>query len=172
MYTFQRENADFVHIVSSHKPYAAAYVRGSEKYPEIAGRILFYPAGTRVLIVASNVSGLHVTYDPFFFSFFSMNVHENSTCDDGKTDAFLSAGGHYNPEACPHPAHAGDLPPLFSTANGHAFCAVLTDRFGIAEILGRSVILHRYPDDFKTQPAGNAGERIACGTIVKTLRGR
>ena len=166
MYTFQRENADFVHIVSSHKPYAAAYVRGREKYPEIAGRILFYPAGTRGVLVVSNV------YEICGGSIFAMHLHENGTCEDGKTDTFLSAGGHYNPEACPHPAHAGDLPPLFSTANGHAFCAVLTDRFGIAEILGRSVILHRNPDDFKAQPAGNAGERIACGTIVKTLRGR
>lgn len=172
MYTFQRENADFVHIVSSHKPYAAAYVRGREKYPEIAGRILFYPAGTRGVLVVSNVRGLPVSAEPCGGSIFAMHLHENGTCEDGKTDAFLSAGGHYNPEACPHPAHAGDLPLLFSTANGHAFCAVLTDRFGIAEILGRSVILHRYPDDFKTQPAGNAGERIACGTIVKTLRGR
>lgn len=172
MYTFQRENADFVHIVSSHKPYAAAYVRGSEKYPEIAGRILFYPVGNRGVLVVSNVRGLPVSAEKCDFGIFAMHLHENGTCKDGKTDAFLSAGGHYNPEDCPHPAHAGDLPPLFATANGNAFGAVLTDRFGIAEILGRSVILHRNPDDFKTQPAGNAGERIACGTIVKTMRGR
>ena len=49
LYTFQKENADFVHILSSHKPYAAAYVRGSEKYPDVAGRILFYPAGSGII---------------------------------------------------------------------------------------------------------------------------
>ncbi|MGN0571706.1 MAG: superoxide dismutase family protein [Candidatus Fimenecus sp.] len=172
MYTFQRENADLVHIASSHKPYAAAYVRGSEVYPDVAGRILFYPAGERGVLVVSNVRGLPISPEKCSYGIFAMHIHENGTCKDGATDAFLSAGGHYNPEVCPHPAHAGDLPPLFATEHGKAWNCILTDRFGLAEIIGRSVIIHRNPDDFKTQPAGNAGERIACGTIVKAIRGR
>ena len=170
MYTFQKENADFVHILSSHKPYAAAYVRGSEKYPDVAGRILFYPAGDRGVLVISNVRGLPVGETPCSFGIFAMHMHENGICTAENTEDFSAAGGHYNPDACPHPAHAGDLPPLLATAGGKAFSAVLTDRFSLVEIIGKSVIIHRNPDDFKTQPAGNAGERIACGTIVKALR--
>lgn len=170
MYTFQKENADFVHILSSHKPYAVAYVRGSEAYPDIAGRILFYPAGDRGILVVSNVRGLPVGTERCADGIFAMHIHENGICKDMETDAFHTAGGHYNPNDCPHPAHAGDLPPLFASARGKAFSAVLTDRFFLAEIIGKSVIIHRNPDDFKTQPAGNAGERIACGTILKALR--
>lgn len=68
--------------------------------------------------------------------------------------------------------HAGDLPPLLSNARGKAFGAVLCDGFTLNEILGKSVIIHRAPDDFTSQPAGNAGERIACGTIVKNMSRR
>lgn len=170
MYTFQRENADFVHILSSHKPYAAAYIRGSETYPDVAGRILFFPAGDRGILVVSNVRGLPVSEDPCAHGIFAMHIHENGVCQADSENAFSTAGGHYNPDGCPHPEHAGDLPPLFATARGKAFGAVLTDRFGLAEIIGKSVIIHRNPDDFMTQPTGNAGERIACGTIVKAIR--
>lgn len=172
MYTFGRENADFVHIFSSHRPYAVAYVRGSEVFPEIAGRILFFPAGERGVLVVANVRGLPVSPAVCESNIFAMHIHENAACESAAHDAFHSAGGHLNPENCPHPAHAGDLPPLFATANGSAWSAFLTDRFGIAEIIGKSVIVHRNPDDFTTQPAGGAGERIACGTIVKAIRHR
>jgi Cu-Zn family superoxide dismutase len=45
--------------------------------------------------------------------------------------------------------------------------AVLTDRFAVSEVLGKAVVLHRQPDDFHTQPAGNAGAKIACGLIER-----
>jgi len=61
--------------------------------------------------------------------------------------------------------NAGDLPPLFS-ANGYAFSAVLTNRFTIDEIIGRTIIIHSSVDDFITQPAGNAGTKNACGKII------
>ena len=170
MYTFQKENADFVHIFSAHKPYATAYMRGSAKYPDVAGRILFYPAGDRGILVVSNVRGLPVLEGACSVGFFAMHIHENSICTAESTEDFSAAGGHYNPDACPHPAHAGDLTPLLATARGKAFSAVLTDRFSLVEIVGKSVVIHRNPDDFMTQPAGNAGERIACGTIVKAWR--
>ena len=50
--------------------------------------------------------------------------------------------------------------------NGYAFSAFLTDRFTVKEIVGRTVIMHSSPDDFTSQPSGNAGEKIACGEIV------
>lgn len=63
-----------------------------------------------------------------------------------------------------HPDHAGDLPPLMRS-NGNAFSAVVTDRFTPSDIVGRTVVIHSNPDDFSTQPSGNAGKKIACGVI-------
>ncbi|MDY3869634.1 MAG: superoxide dismutase family protein [Clostridiaceae bacterium] len=78
--------------------------------------------------------------------------------------AFSNALSHYDPGSCPHPYHAGDLPPLFGNS-GYAFQVFFTDRFSVREILGKTVIIHANPDDFTTQPAGKAGQRIACGEI-------
>lgn len=58
----------------------------------------------------------------------------------------------------------GDLPPLF-VGNGRAWGAVLTTRFRVEEVIGRTVIIHSQADDFRTQPAGDSGSRIACGVI-------
>ena len=169
MYTFQNENADFARIFLTHRPYAAAYVKGSADYPNTAGRILFYPAGDRGILVVSNIRGLPVEDGVCEQRFFAMHIHENGTCSGTAEEPFQDAGGHYNPKDCPHPAHAGDLPPVLSNARGKAFSAVLCDGFRLQEIIGKSVILHRKPDDFTSQPAGNAGERIACGRIVKAM---
>ena len=79
-------------------------------------------------------------------------------------DPFPLSGAHYNPGACEHPHHAGDLPPLFG-CNGYAMSVFLTDRFLVDDVIGKTLIIHDRPDDFKTQPAGNAGEKIACGVI-------
>jgi Cu-Zn family superoxide dismutase len=43
---------------------------------------------------------------------------------------------------------------------------VLTDRFTLDEVIGRTVVIHALRDDFTTDPAGNSGEKIACGTIM------
>ena len=64
------------------------------------------------------------------------------------------------------PYHAGDLPPLFSS-HGQAYMAVLSGRFRIPEVLGRTIVIHSGPDDFTPQPAGNSGKKIACGVIRK-----
>ena len=87
-----------------------------------------------------------------------MNAIENA-------DTFADVGKHYNPQNCPHPAHAGDMPPFFSN-NGYAVQMFLTDRFTVEEIIGKTIIVHSGPDDFTSQPAGNAGMKIACGEII------
>ena len=89
------------------------------------------------------------------------HIHEGMGCGG---DDFAETMGHYNPKDCPHPYHAGDLPPLFADA-GMAWMAVLTSRFTLEEVLGRTVVIHAMPDDFHTQPAGNSGRKIACGVI-------
>ena len=80
------------------------------------------------------------------------------------TESFPNSGTHYNPNRCPHPYHAGDMPPLFS-ADGYAFLSFVTNRFTAKEIRGRTIILHSQTDDFTTQPSGNSGTKIACGVI-------
>ena len=60
------------------------------------------------------------------------------------------------------------MPPLFGV-NGNALLIFMTDRFSIEEIIGKTVIIHRKPNDFATQPSGNSGEKIACGVIERLL---
>jgi Cu-Zn family superoxide dismutase len=100
------------------------------------------------------------------------HVHEAGDCssDDG-----MSAKGHFNPHGKPHGApsgterHAGDLPSLKAGKDGRARLEVTVDaitvRPGPASVVGRGLIVHADPDDYKTQPTGNAGARLACGVI-------
>lgn len=74
--------------------------------------------------------------------------------------------GYYNPVGHEHPEHAGDLPALLS-CKGNAYLSVKMDIFSVDEIIGRMVVINSDPDDFHTQPAGNAGKKIACGVIQK-----
>jgi Cu-Zn family superoxide dismutase len=92
------------------------------------------------------------------------HIHEGGKCSGNENDPFADAGTHFNPYNCAHPEHAGDLPPLFGN-KGYAWSSVLTNRFTVSDVIGRTVIIHSRPDDFTTQPAGNSGEKIACGVI-------
>ena len=78
--------------------------------------------------------------------------------------AYLGAGGHFNPAGRRHPDHAGDLPVLLS-GGGRAFSVTYTGRFTPGQVVGRSAVLHALPDDYRSQPTGGAGARIACGVI-------
>ena len=98
--------------------------------------------------------------------FFAFHIHSGSKCSGNEKDPFADALTHYNPDDCKHPYHAGDLPPLFGN-DGYAYMEFLTDRFEVSEIIGKTVIIHSNPDDFTTQPSGNAGMKIACGIIKK-----
>lgn len=93
--------------------------------------------------------------------FFAFHIHEGPDCGG---EGFADTGGHFNPAQVPHPEHAGDLPPLLS-CNGRAYLSVLTSRFCVEEVMGRTVVIHSGTDDFKSQPAGNPGEKLACGVI-------
>lgn len=100
------------------------------------------------------------------------HIHEAGDCSSGDG---MSAKGHFNPMGKPHgnPAsgehHAGDLPQLQAAKNGHAMLDAdvegITLEPGPTSIIGRGLIIHADPDDFKTQPTGNSGARIACGVI-------
>ena len=118
----------------------------------------------RGVLVLAEVSGLPDTGERCKDSIFAFHIHSGGTCTGSADDPFRDTQGHYHPENCPHPAHAGDMPPLFSN-KGYAAQAFLTGRFTVREIIGRTVIIHAGTDDFTSQPAGNAGARIACGVI-------
>lgn len=142
----------------AQRPKAVACISGGREHPGISGTVSFYPRNRSVLIVAE-ICGLPEN-DSGFFAF---HIHEGGSCTG---EGFRDTGGHFDPGGQPYPRHAGDLPPLLSR-RGRAFLAVETDRFSIGEILGRTVVIHGGADDFHTQPAGNAGEKIACGVIQK-----
>ncbi len=135
---------------------ATAIIRGSNEAPSILGRVDFYQKKNCVLVVA-NISGLPKN-DTGFYGF---HIHEGALCSG---ENLSDSKGHYNPKDAPHPSHAGGLPPLMLCGTS-AHLGVLTDRFMVADIIGRTIIIHSMPDDFTTQPSGNAGTKIACGII-------
>ena len=137
------------------RPAASARIEGDGRNRRIRGTVRFFPFREGVLVVA-DIHGL-----PRPEGFFAFHIHAGGSCEGA---GFPETGTHYNPSRAPHPDHAGDLPPLLSN-RGDAFLAVYTDRFTIPEIIGRTAVIHSRPDDFTTQPAGAAGEKIACGVI-------
>ena len=140
-------------------PDAVAQIRGGVEAPQLSGYVQFYQESGYVLIEA-RISGLPKESETGFFGF---HIHQGDNCSG--TD-FSGTGSHYNPADQAHPKHAGDLPPLLA-CQGNAYLAVRTDRFSVADIIGRTVVIHSDPDDFRSQPAGNAGKKIACGVIHK-----
>ncbi len=139
-------------------PNATASIRGSSEFPNLFGQVDFYQKKDCVLVEA-NIKGLPQT-DTGFFGF---HIHQGDNCLGTN---FSGTGSHYDPTDAPHPAHAGDLPALM-LCNGGAYQAVATDRFSVADIIGRTVVIHSMPDDLTSQPAGNSGAKIACGVIKK-----
>jgi Cu-Zn family superoxide dismutase len=132
-----------------------------------SGTVRFVQSGGKVL-VSGEVRGLKPGAEHGF------HVHEKGDCSapDG-----TSTGGHFNPGAKPHGRHgagehhAGDLPSLKADAAGVAKFSfestTLSVGGGAADVVGRGLIVHRDPDDYRTQPTGNSGARIACAVIVK-----
>ena len=153
--------------VLRQNPTAFALVSGSEKYPGINGRVNFYETRYGVLVQAQ-IFSLPTSQRTCNKKIFAFHIHSGTSCSGNSQDPFADALTHYNPENCAHPNHAGDLPPLFGN-NGYAFEIFLTNKFSVNEIIGKTVIIHSQEDDFTTQPAGNSGEKIACGVIRRSL---
>ncbi len=139
------------------RPEAIASISGGELAPELTGSVKFYRMGRGCLVVA-DLSGLPQSQTGFF----GFHIHQGSSCSGVE---FADTGSHYDPGKDPHPVHAGDLPPLLYS-RGSAFMAVRTDRFDPAEVVGKTVVIHSMPDDFRSQPGGNAGQKIGCGVIT------
>lgn len=145
-------------------PAAYAELLGNPGTGEIHGIVRFYPVGGGILVNAE-IYGLPTDPQSCACDIFGFHIHEGSSCTGNESDPYADAKNHYNPSHCPHPAHAGDLPPLFGN-NGSAWMMFFTEQISLPEILGKTIIIHSKPDDFTTQPSGNSGAKIACGTIV------
>jgi Cu-Zn family superoxide dismutase len=104
----------------------------------------------------------------------AFHIHAIGKCEPPD---FKSAGGHFNPEEDKHGLmneagpHAGDLPNIHVPENGKLHIEVLNQRVSLSDGLfdddGSAIVIHQRPDDYKTDPAGNAGPRIACGVITR-----
>ncbi|MBV9842787.1 MAG: superoxide dismutase family protein [Sphingomonadaceae bacterium] len=124
------------------------------------------PAGLHVLVTAAGLApGVH-----------GVHIHTTGSCTPPD---FKSAGGHWNPTGKQHgkdnPAgmHMGDLPNLTADANGNGTLdAVIpggmlsTGANPLLDSDGAAVVVHAGPDDYKSDPAGNSGNRIACGVLA------
>lgn len=160
-------NTNFIKLPMQKRPCAIASLQGSCKFPHICGTVRFYHSGNGKVLTVFEVNGLPVEKQRCSQRFFAVHIHEKGTCEGTADKPFSEAGEHYNPHDCPHPMHAGDLGVLFADCNGTAQSTMVFDSFSISEIIGGSIIIHKNPDDFMTQPSGNSGERIACGIIRK-----
>ncbi len=146
------------------RPQAIAYIRGNSEHPQLWADMMFYQTPNGVFCI-TEASGL--PNQRYGSGVFGLHIHSGNSCTGTGEDSFSDAGTHYNPDGYPHPYHSGDLPPLFGN-NGYALSGVLTHRFSVSEIIGKTVIIHSMPDDFTTQPSGNSGDKIACGVIYRT----
>lgn len=135
----------------------------------VSGRLTLAPMGDGVHL-GGEVGGLQPGSSHGF------HIHEKGDCSavDGS-----SAGGHFNPAAQPHGRaghgahHAGDSDNLVADANGvvrvDAHISGVSLGGGAAnDIAGRAIVVHAAADDYSSQPAGNAGARVACGVIRVT----
>jgi Cu-Zn family superoxide dismutase len=134
----------------------------------VSGRLQVMTMGANAVHIAGDVGGLAPGSSHGF------HVHEKGDCSaaDGS-----SAGGHFNPAGNPHgsmdhgPHHAGDIDNIVADAQGVAHVNIhvpgVTLGTGAAnDIAGRAIIVHADPDDYTSQPSGNAGKRVACGVIT------
>jgi Cu-Zn family superoxide dismutase len=107
----------------------------------------------------------------------AIHIHETGKCEGPD---FKSAGGHFNPDKATHgylvgrDSHAGDMPNFTVASDGKAAVEIMnpdvTLKSGEANSLlggsGTAVVVHSGADDYKSQPSGDAGERVACGVIT------
>lgn len=140
-------------------------LHGASTDTDFTGTVTITPEGSGVRIVADvsgvDTDGLH-----------GIHVHENGLCDhEGEGGKhFTSAGGHLNPagveHACPptDPRHAGDLGNIEVTG-GTGHLELTATNLTFEQISGKALILHAGDDDCKTQPTGDAGDRLACGVV-------
>ncbi|HEY6773094.1 MAG TPA: superoxide dismutase family protein [Oxalicibacterium sp.] len=154
-------------MTDSSPPIAVANMKPTQGNTA-AGTVTFVKQGDQLLMDA-RLTGLPPGPHGF-------HIHEKGDCSapDGS-----SAGGHFNPSGMKHgsPAqaqhHGGDLGNIIADANGTAALRlnipindINVSKNSPSSIVGKGLIVHSDPDDYVTQPTGNAGKRLACGVIT------
>jgi Cu-Zn family superoxide dismutase len=132
------------------------------------GRVSFSQYGM-FLLVRADLTGLEPNRE------YGLHVHEHGDCSGA---AGTGIGGHFNPDGKPHgrpgrdPSHAGDLMNVRADGEGNVMyvfqTTAITLTAGPRSVIGRSVVLSRNADDYRTQPDGNSGPPLACGFIRRT----
>jgi len=151
--------------MSSSGPALASAGLQPTKDNKTVGEVTFEQVGDKVRVTVQ-VIGLKPEQEHGF------HIHDKGDCSSSDG---MSAGGHFNPYGKPHghtrsgERHAGDMPNLKADKSGRAKLVVdldiITVTPGPASVIGRGVIVHAQPDDYTSQPVGNAGARMACGVI-------
>ena len=151
--------SDVPRATANLQPTKGSTVRGAANFVQLNGKVR----------VTANISGLKPDGQ------YGFHIHEAGDCSSGDG---MSAKGHFNPLAKPHghhstmERHAGDMPNLQSDADGNASMTaeldVITITPGATSIVGRGLIVHVQPDDYQSQPVGNAGARSACAVIQRS----
>lgn len=157
----------FALLLSTSCTTTKTYTIQSKSGSDVQGTVAFVQKGKTVSLDMNvyklNPNGIHAAH-----------IHEFGDCSaaDGST-----AGGHWNPTSQAHGKwghmehHSGDLGNLKADAQGTARLVMNSNKWCIGckdstkNIIGKSIIIHAKEDDFKTQPTGNAGGRIACVEI-------
>lgn len=158
--------AEFAPVESS----ATATLTGAPDDTDFSGSVTFTDDGQGGVRIEAHLAGIDT---PGLHGF---HVHETGDClhDTAGGKHFSTAGGHFNPtgteHACPptEPRHAGDLGNVNIGSDGSAHFEMTTNLLSLSganSVLGKAVILHTGEDDCKTQPTGNAGDRLACGVV-------
>lgn len=145
---------------------AGALARMHDANGDAVGTVAFQPTPFGTLLharLAFLPSGTH-----------AFHVHETGECKP----PFKSAGGHFNPHGDGHGLmdddgrHAGDMPNIHVPASGVVDIEIFNDLLRLDEQLfdedGAAIVIHEGPDDYKSNPAGAAGPRIACGVIERS----
>jgi Cu-Zn family superoxide dismutase len=154
---------------------APASATASKPGPAAVKVTLMSAAGSSVkgeLTVSNEGDAVHITGDITGLApgkEHGFHVHEFGKCE---LPDFKSAGEHFNPTKAQHGEHLGDMPNAKADENGHATINAivkgpnLVDKDGApSAIIGKALIVHAMPDDYKTQPSGGSGARVACGVI-------
>lgn len=151
----------YLNFISNHLPIAKANILGNRNNSNVRGKVDFFQTNLGVLVV-SEIENLPENQTG---NFFAMHIHDADDCQQDENGNFLDST-HFNPQNYSHPFHAGDLPVILSN-DGLAFSVVLTKRFNVSDIIGKTIFIHENADDFRTDPSGNSGVKIACGVIEK-----
>ena len=167
-------NTEIYHKSENGRQMAYAEIKGGPLAPQLHGMMTFreVESGTEVCIEVEGLPDYQPAQNgqspvgPHGF-----HIHAIGSCQVGDpNDPFKAADGHWNPTNQPHGNHAGDFPVLFSN-HGHSKMCFITDKFNVQDVIGKAVIIHENPDDYRTQPSGNSGKHLGCGVITLCVQG-